>query len=137
MGVRASIINEWFDCMEWGTPNMAETYCLDTTDCFGRRIVFTDTQRELKARQRPELREEGILARIKQAVCNPTFVYPDLDTGNRLAYYTLEYRANNRSHYMKVVAKDRGEDMFIITAYRPDYVKERGKSTLKYGNDDQ
>ena len=116
---------------------MKETYCLDVKNYEGRRTVFTYWQRELKAPNRPELREDGILERIKETIENPSFIYQDLEHSDRFAYYRREYKINSRVKYMKLILLDRGQDLFVITAYRPDYVKERGKTTLIYGEDNE
>ena len=116
---------------------MKETYCLDVKDYAGRRCVFTDQQLALKSPRRPELREEGVLGRIREAVTQPSFVYADLEHSTRLAYYREEYRIDGRIRYMKVVLEARGAEFFIVTAYRPDYVKERGKTNLIYGTDNE
>lgn len=116
---------------------MKETCCIDVKDYSGRRTVFTDRQRELKAPNRPELREDGILERIKETIENPSFIYLDLEHTNRFAYYLSEYTINSRVIYMKVILQERKNDLFVITAYRPNYVKERGKTKLVYGKDNE
>ena len=116
---------------------MKETYCLTVKDYEGRAVVFTEQQLALKAPRRPELREEGILDRIKETVIRPGFVYTDFEHSGRLAYYLEEYRLNGRIRYMKVVLQPRSSDLFVVTAYRPDYVKERGKTKLIYGTDNE
>jgi len=116
---------------------MKETYCLDVKDYSGRRTVFTHQQLELKAPNRPELREDGILERIRETIENPTFIYLDLEHSDRFAYYRREYKINSRIKYMKVILQDRKLDLFVITAYRPDYVKERDKTNLVYGEDNE
>src|SRR3989344_5213333 len=112
---------------------MKETCCIDVKDYSGRRTIFTHRQLELKSPNRPELREEGILERVKETIENPNFVYLDLEHSDRFVYYRREYKINSRVQYMKVILRDRKEDLFVITAYRPDYVKERGKTKLIYG----
>ena len=116
---------------------MKEIYSLDVKDYGGRRVVFTDQQRELKAPNRPELREKGILERIRRTIENPGFVYSDIEHRHRLAYYREEYKINGTVRYMKVVLQNRNNYLFVITAYRPNYVKERGKSKLIYGKDNK
>ncbi len=103
----------------------------------GKTVVFTDRQLALKSPRRPELREEGILDRIAQTVAQPSFVYEDYEHPGRLAYYREEYKIDGRVRYMKVVVQTRDSDLFIVTAFRPDYVKERGKTKLAYGTDNE
>lgn len=89
----------------------------------------------MKSGMRPELREPGIINRIKETIEHPSFVYRDLAGSDRLVYYKYEYSVNGRSRYLKVVISTENKPYFVITAYRPDYVKERGKTELIYGKD--
>ena len=114
---------------------MKEVLCLNVLNYEGRRTIFTEKQLKIKAPKRPELRETGIIERIKVAVQNPTFVYLDYEHAYRFVYYRREYKINDRIRYLKVVIEGRKSDLFVITAYRPDYVKERGKTKLIYGKD--
>ena len=116
---------------------MKETYCLTVENYEGRRVVFTDQQRESKAPNRPELREDGILERIRKTIEHPTFVYLDFEHAHRFAYYRREYKINDRVRYVKVVLQERTHDLFVVTAYRPNYVKERGKTKLLHGEDNE
>lgn len=110
--------------------------CLITKNYNGRLTVFTKKQFDLKSKQRPELRERNILDRIKVTVEKPSFVYEDYaDKKNRFAYYLYEYKINGKIRYMKVVLADKKDHLFIITAFRPDYVKEKSKTKLLYGTD--
>lgn len=105
-----------------------DTCCLITKNHEGKLTVFTKKQFELKSRQRPELREENILERVQQTIEKPSFIYEDYeDPVNRLACYLFEYKINSRSRYMKVILRNYPSYLFVITAYRPDYVKERTK----------
>ena len=112
-------------------------YCIDCKNYEGIRITFSEKQRSEKAFKHPELNEEGFIKRIVKAVTNPHFVYEDLSDKNRYAYYIREYAINSRIIYTKVIVKKRDKICFIITAYRPDYVKERSKSRLLYGEDNE
>ena len=109
--------------------------CIETTCHDGIKVVFTEEQWKLKCIKRPELRDESILSRIKEALEHPSFVYKDLADNDRLVYYKLEYSVNGRNRYIKVVVSTENKPYFVITAYRPDYVKERGKTNLIYGKD--
>jgi len=108
--------------------------CLITKNHEGIMVVFTKKQLDLKAKQRPELREEGILHRIEETIKNPTFIYEDYENRKqRVAYYCYEYKIDGRDRYMKVMLSIHLDYLFVITAYRPDYIKERGKTNLLYG----
>lgn len=110
--------------------------CLITKNHEGKLVVFTKRQFDLKANQRPELREKGILKRIEETINNPTFIYEDYEhRKQRVAYYCFEYKINGRSRYMKVMLSVHSDYLFVVTAYRPDYIKERGKTNLLYGKD--
>ena len=112
------------------TSNHIETICYD-----GNKIIFTEKQWQIKCLKRPELREEGILLRIKGVLEKPDFVYKDLAGSDRLVYYKCEYSVNGRNRYLKVVISTEKIPYSVITAYRPDYVKERDKTELVYGQD--
>ena len=86
---------------------------------------------------RPELRENGIMSRIKVAIENPNFVYEDFEHKNRFSYYRREFKINNRTRYIKVILQMHKSYLFVVTAFRPDYVKERGKTRLIYGEDNE
>lgn len=109
--------------------------CIDTKNYEGVRTIFTEAQRADKAKRHPELRQADFIQRVKEAVEKPDFVYEDLDKTTRFAYYCREYKINNRIRYTKVILSNQQGRYFVITAYRPDYVKERNKSTLFYGKD--
>jgi len=112
------------------TSNSIDTICYD-----GTKTIFTEKQWKMKCVKRPELREPDILGRIKSAIEKPSFVYKDLAGSDRLVYYKYEYSVNGRNRYLKVVISIENKPYFVITAYRPDYVKERGKTQLIYGED--
>lgn len=114
---------------------MQESLCLSCIDYAGRRVVFVERQRAFKAQKRPELLERGIIERIRQTLESPVFVYGDIEHGDRLVYYRDEYAIDGIIRYMKVVVRAGPDLLRVITAYRPDYVKERGKTRLLYGTD--
>ena len=116
---------------------MEQSYRLSVKDYMGRKAVFTNKQFDLKAPFRPELREDGIIDRIKETIEKPTFVYEDFEYKKRLAYYRKEYKINNRTRYIKVILQAQNSCLFVVTAFRPDYVKERGKTKLLYGEDNE
>lgn len=91
----------------------------------------------MKKEKHPELREETFPERIKVAIQKPTFVYEDLSEKERHAYYIREFKINSRIRYTKVIIRQGKEINFIITAFRPDYVKERDRTSLIYGNDEK
>jgi ribosome biogenesis protein Nip4 len=111
--------------------------CLIANDYKNKQVVFTEEQRLLKAEKHPELREQDFInGRVKEAIQYPDFVYQDLaNCKERIAAYKLEYAVNGRSRYTKVIISIKNIPYFVITAYRPDYVKERGKTKLLYGKD--
>ena len=109
--------------------------CVDCKNYKGVRIIFTDVQRNEKSNKHPELRKDDFLERIVSAVQKPAFVYEDLDRKDYYAYYFREFKINSRTRYTKVIARKLKYYHFIITAYRPDFVKERGKTKLLYGED--
>ena len=55
---------------------------------------------------------------------------------SRDVYYGREFKINNIVRYTKVVLEIMQDGLSVVTAYRPDYVKERGKTKLIYGKDD-
>ncbi len=110
--------------------------CVDTKNYEGVQTIFTQEQREKKWLKHPELRDDDFIKRIKSTVEAPSFVYKDLAKNGRLVYYKYEYSVNGRARYIKVVLVARKNSRLIVTAYRPDYVKERGKTKLVYGKND-
>lgn len=112
-----------------------EIFCIDTKNHEGKRVIFTQTQREKKWSKHPELRDDKFIKRIQNAIEDPNFIYEDMVVQGRLVYYKYEYSVNGRAVYTKVVLNSRIGPYFVVTAYRPDYVKERGKTKLLYGQD--
>src|SRR3989344_9513882 len=112
-------------------------YCIDCKNYEGIRTIFFEKLRKEKALKHPELNVASFIKRIMIAITNPNFVYEDLSDQNRCAYYVREYAINSRIMYTKVIVRKEGESCFIVTAYRPDYVKERSKSRLVYGEDNE
>jgi hypothetical protein len=113
-------------------------YCLQTEDYEGVRTVFREEHRATKALKHPELRDEAFIAgRVKAAIETPTFVYADLGAPDRRrSCYLKEYELNGTARYTKVIVDYERRPRVIITAYRPDYVKERSKTELIYGKDE-
>lgn len=114
---------------------MAMNCCIDTKNYEGKHTVFTEEQRTEKAEKHPELREESFIARVKETIEHPDFIYEDIDKKSRYSYYCREFKINSRVQYTKVILRDAKTYNFVITAYRPDFVKERGKTNLIYGKD--
>ena len=52
-----------------------------------------------------------------------------------MVVYKEEYRFDGRVRYTKVVLERKKSYYFVITAFRPDFVKERGKTKRIYGKD--
>jgi hypothetical protein len=111
--------------------------CLITTDHEDKKVIFTERQRLLKSDKHPELRSPDFInGRVKDAIKNPDFIYQDLGRPEeRIAVYKLEFKINERNKYTKIVMNTRPNSYFIITAFRPENVKERGKTKLLYGKD--
>ena len=109
--------------------------CIKTKNYAGIRTIFSEEQRNLKSPKHPELREKDFIERIKKTIEKPDFIYADLSQKYRLAYYLLDYGINSKTRYTKVIVKESKNLCFVVTAYRPDYVKERGKTKLIYGKD--
>lgn len=97
---------------------------------------FTEDQWQEKQQKHPELREKTFIERVKQTIEAPSFVYEDFLKSERFVYYCREFKINSRTVYTKIVLVEQTEDLFVITAYRPDYVKERSKTKLLYGKDE-
>ena len=116
-----------------------EECCLKTTNYEKKQVIFLEKTRQIKAGKHFELRgEDGerfINGRVREAIQNPHFVYEDFaEPKKRRAYYFLEY-GGDKNRYTKVVITNHGNLLVVITAYRPNHVKERGKTKLIYGED--
>lgn len=111
--------------------------CVDTKNYQGVRTIFTENQRTQKAERHPELRLYSVIKRIKKTIESPDFVYVDMNDECRRSYYCREYKIDSRIMYTKVVLLKLKTHYFVITAYRPDYIKERGKTCLIYGKDNE
>lgn len=111
-------------------------FCIETKNHEGKRAIFTEKQRQEKAKKHPELRDDFFIENVQRTIESPTFVYEDLLAMERVVYYCREFKINSLVRYTKVVLTEDDAHFFVITAYRPDYVKERGKTKLLYGQDD-
>ena len=102
-----------------------------------RGVIFTEKQRVAKSNKHPELRnKEFINGLVKNAVYSPDFVYEDLaNPKKRHIYYLIVYTINKTVRYVKVVVDITSIPMFIVTAFQPNNVKERGKTNIIYGKD--
>lgn len=112
---------------------MSKNLCLEAQHK-GKRTIFTERQRLLKCPKRPELRDSSFInGRLKQCIETPHLIFQDLMLPDkRRACYLEEYTTNNYKRYTKVVLEERKNYFFVITAYRPNYIKEKGKTTLLY-----
>lgn len=110
--------------------------CLRTADHNGISVIFLEAQRAFKAQKHPELRNpEFVSGRVKTAIQEPSFVFKDLaQPGERCVHYLKEFEMNGRSRYTKVVIDAICDPREVVTAFRPDYVKEQGKTDLLYGH---
>lgn len=109
--------------------------CVDTKNYEGVHTVFTESQRAEKAKKHPELRLADFIKKVKETIERPDFVYEDIDDKYHYSYYCREYKINSRIKYTKVVLLKLKTHYIVITTYRPDYVKERNKTVLIYGKD--
>lgn len=112
-----------------------EKYCLDITNYEKKRVIFLEETRRIKSIKHPELRDEKFINnQVREAINNPDFVYQDYaHPDNRQVYYKFNYSVNGRNIYTKVVMALKENPLLVITAFRPDYVKERGKTQIIYG----
>ncbi len=107
--------------------------CIRTKNYAGIWTVFTEEQRNLKSPKHPELREDAFIERVKKTIEKPDFIYEDLSQKYRSVYYIRDYGINAKIRYTKVILRESKSLCFVVTAYRPDYVKEKGKTKLIYG----
>jgi len=97
----------------------------------GTKTIFTKARWVKKSRQRPSLRERFMRERIKECIETPTWVYEDiLYPKTRRVCYLEEYGTAQYTKYTKVVLEKKKRHFFVITAYRPNYIKEKGKTKL-------
>lgn len=111
--------------------------CISAKNHEGVLVIFTEEQRRNKMQKHPELRDDAFIARVKYTIENPGFIYPDFAEPHRLVYYKHEYSVNGRPCYVKVVINVAVRPYFVITAFRPNRVKERGKTRCIYGEDNE
>jgi hypothetical protein len=105
---------------------------IETNNYEGIRTIFTESQIEKKADKHPELRQDDFLTRVQCTIERPDFVYQDMEKSDYQVYYSKEVEVNSRTRYTKVVVHNNRTHCFVVTAYRPDYVKERGKTKLLF-----
>jgi hypothetical protein len=106
--------------------------CIDIIGIQSSRTIFTEQQRQMKMLKHPELADDTFIKRVENAIKKPDFIYQDLAEKKRLAYYKHEYSVNGKPRYVKVVIDTGQTPCFVVTAYRPDFVKEKGRTALVY-----
>lgn len=104
----------------------------------GKEVIFTEKQRLSHLLKHPELRDSKFIdGRVRRAIESPDFIYQDLaEPKERQALYIKEFCINGITRYTKVVILIIRNPYIVKTAFRPDYVKERGKTQLLYGKDE-
>lgn len=115
---------------------MTEDLCLKTKNHEGKDVIFTEKQRLEHCDKHPELRDPKFInGSLKEAIQAPEFIYLDLESV-RHVLYKIRYISNKKPRYVKVVINPNVNPLFVVTAYAPDYIKERGKTKLIYGKDE-
>lgn len=74
-----------------------------------------------------ELGQSGFMNRIKDAIINPTCIYPSYEPGKKITsycFYKEEFTLNGVTRYTKVVVWKNKEEYIIKTAFRPDNIRE-------------
>lgn len=107
--------------------------CIDTKNHEGVQTIFTEEQRLEKAKKHSELRHTEFIEMVRLTIEKPDFIYMDLGGSDRHVCYCREYKINSRTQYTKVIIRTAKHCNYVVTAYRPDYVKERNKTELLYG----
>lgn len=100
---------------------------LETNDYRGQHCIFTQAQVDSHIHRRPELRDPGFKSRIIAALQTPDIIYPDYAKRKRHVYYRKEYQVNGVAWYVKVVVQMSSNPCFIVTAFRPNNIKEANK----------
>ncbi len=110
---------------------MDKGMCLEIDDYNGNKVIFYETTRVKKAKKRPELREKSFLnGQLREAIKNPWRIYEDFDRPKeRHAYYYKEYSTREKTQYAKVVIEISAKPFIVITAYRPDRIKEESETS--------
>lgn len=115
---------------------MTDKICLQTKNHENKDVIFREGQRLSKIAKRAELRDLTFVnGLLKKTIQSPDFIYLDLGLV-RHVLYKLRYVINGKPRYVKVVVNPNVDPIFVVTAYMPDYVKERGKTDLIYGKDE-
>lgn len=111
-----------------------QAHIIDSTDCFGRRIVFSRINYDRHRKRHPELEIPDFCPRrIIEALKQPTFTIQGKIPLTQ-CFYLEEFKLNGVMRYTKVIVGDRtelfqdGACHVIYTAFRIDHVQE-----VKYG----
>ncbi len=104
---------------------------MEIDDYNGDRVIFYEATRIKKAKKRPELREKSFLnGQLREAINSPWRIYEDFDRPKeRRVYYCKEYSTREKTQYTKVVVEISTKPFVIITAYRPDRIKEESETS--------
>jgi hypothetical protein len=100
------------------------------TDKNGNVFKFTKKDYDDHKDKHFDLKKPEFFSKIKDAICSPTAIYPSYDTRinkshkNRYCFYLLESQNGQFKRYTKVVVKKHKTYYRIITAYRPNNIKE-------------
>lgn len=110
---------------------MSGVICLEIDDYNGDKVIFYEATRIKKAKKRPELREESFLnGQLCHAIKSPWRIYEDFDRPKeRYVYYYKEYNTRTKTQYTKVVIDISAKPFVIVTAFRPDRIKEESETS--------
>lgn len=95
----------------------------------GKPYIFYKKNYRIHITKHAELSQEGFMDRIKDAIINPTCIYPSYGPNGRahksFCFYKEEYTLNGITRYTKVVVWREKKEYIIKTAFRPDEIRER------------
>lgn len=100
---------------------------IEFADIKGRFTYWPEESYKEHQKKHPELRDGALDDRIKETKNNPDVIIGSKDYDKCVCFYKLEYTFEKSRRYTKVIIRKQKNSDKILTAYRPDVIKE-----LKY-----
>ena len=110
---------------------MGKLYIIDTTDYWGRRVVFTKKKYTQKLIIHPWLKKRQFMVCLEKTLEEPDQVWEDYNAPSEKHCY---YRKYSTGLYIKVVVwmnVRRSEPCHVVSAFETDYIKETKYPSLK------
>ncbi len=107
---------------------MPGSLVFEATDCWERKVVFTQKKLREKVGDHPELNKAVFLNNVQRTVEEPEQIWENKENPKCKQVY---YRKYSRTDYIKVVVWVKDSPCQVVTAYLINHVKEEKYPGIK------